>query len=248
MKSHLTKYLTEVKNSFSPFYKEKPFNGYNSPTPTLGISLPTLRSLLKNGYSFFSKPPNEILEIWDYIWKNAIYMETMGQAIRFYEKKSLNLNELKTILSWVDRCNNWAHSDGLSDIYSLALEENPSFMLPILKKWNKSSCPWKRRQSVVSLLYYSRARKKYLPYETLISFITPLLNDNHYYVQKGVGWTIRETFNIYPIQVKNFLEQNVLLIQPGSWQAATEKLEKPIKAKLTELRKARKRKSLNAKE
>jgi hypothetical protein len=29
-------------------------------------------------------------------------------------------------------------------------------MLPTLRKWNKSRNPWKRRQSVVSLIEYAR--------------------------------------------------------------------------------------------
>ncbi len=236
-------HLNEVEEAFNPYLNEKSNNGYNSPTPTLGISLPTSRMLLKKGYSFFSKTPDEILKIWDFIWKNAKHVETMGQAIRFYEKKSLSENELATILSWVDRCDNWAHSDGLSDIYSLALEENPQIMLPVLEIWNNHNNPWKRRQSVVSLLYYSRARKRYLEYEKLISLVSNLIQDKHYYVQKGVGWAIREIFNLYPEQTEKFLLENVLKIQPASWQASTEKLSKSFKSQLTELRKSRKRKA-----
>ena len=138
-----------------------PGNHYNSPTPTLGLSVPQSRAALKAGYSFLRYAPDRVLEIFDHIWKNGKYFEEMSQPIYHYEKKSLSVDEFNTISGWIEKCDNWAHSDGLSSIYARALEEMPELVLPVLQAWNRSDNPWKRRQSVVSLLYYARLRKKY---------------------------------------------------------------------------------------
>lgn len=232
----MQKHLKEVSLALNIYPNLKPGNHYNSPTPTLGLSVPQSRAALKNGYSFLSLPPEEILASMDYIWNHGQYFEEMSQAIYFYEKKSLSRSEFQTISTWIDRCDNWAHSDGLSSIYSLALEENPPLVWPVLTKWNLDANPWKRRQSTVSLLYYSRARKKVLPFESLIKMVKPLLRDGEYYVQKGVGWTLREIFNCYPDLTMNFIEDNVQSIAPAAWQATTEKLAPEFKKHLKILR------------
>lgn len=229
--------LNEVIRVLHSYPNLKPGNHYNSPTPTLGLSVPQSRAALKNGYGFLHGTRENILSTWDYIWNHGKYFEEMSQAIYFYEKKSLNQTEFVTIANWINRCDNWAHSDGLSSIYSLALEENQQLVWPVLQKWNQNKNPWKRRQSVVSLLYYARARRKRLPFDDLMKMVIPLLHDSEYYVQKGIGWTIREIFNCYPEQTMRFIEANVKKISPAAWQATTEKLGKDFKSRLLTLRK-----------
>ena len=54
----------------------------------------------------------------------------------------------------------WDGSDELSSIYSrfLEVDELASQVQEVLRSWNRSPNPWKRRQSILSLLYYSRSR------------------------------------------------------------------------------------------
>ncbi|MGM0601318.1 MAG: DNA alkylation repair protein, partial [Candidatus Rifleibacteriota bacterium] len=121
-------------------------------------------------------------------------------------------------------------------IYSRALEEKPELVLPVLNKWNTSDNPWKRRQSVVSLLYYSRLRKKVLPYKVMIKMVKNLLDDKAYYVQKGIGWTIREIYNCYPELTISFIKNHIKQIAPAAWQATSEKLPKDLRKKLVKQR------------
>jgi len=230
--SKLDEYLQEISNRLASFQRIKPGNHYNSPTPTLGLSVPQSRSALKKGYSFLKLSPAGVLEAFDHIWNNAVYFEEMSQSIYFYEKKSLTENQFKVISGWIDRCDNWAHSDGLSSIYAQALEEMPALVMPTLKKWNNDENPWKRRQSVVSLLYYSRLRKATPNFAIMTAMVEALLDDPEYYVQKGVGWTLREIYNLHPKQTLDFIEKRVRQISPAAWQASTEKLPTIVKARL----------------
>lgn len=224
--------LSEVSNRLRAFPNLKPGNHYNSPTPTLGISVPQSRSALKDGYSFLHLAAEEILTAFDYIWNNAKYFEEMSQAVYFYEKKSLTARHFKVISGWIERCDNWAHSDGLSSIYARALEEMPDLAMPVLREWNRDANAWKRRQSVVSLLYYSRLRKKAPKFKIMIEMVEALLKDPDYYVQKGVGWTLREVYNLHPEATLDFINKNVGIISPQAWQASTEKLSRQVKQQL----------------
>lgn len=234
----LNKYLHEVQHELRALPGIKMGNHYNSPTPTLGLTVPQSRATLKNGYSFLNLDRISILSVFDHIWNHAVYFEEMSQAIYFYEKKSLIQQELMTIVSWIERCDNWAHSDGLSSIYARALEENQQLVWPVLKTWNSSANPWKRRQSAVSMLYYSRLRKSWPPFQQMIEMIEPLLNDGDYYVQKGLGWTFREIYNLFPTETLGFIQTNLKKISPAAWQASTEKLPPDIKTELMKSRKS----------
>ncbi len=230
------KYLQEVKNRLSLYESIKPGNHYNSPTPTLGLSVPQSRAALKSGYSFLKYNPETVLKIFDHIWKSGSFFEEMSQSIYFYEKKSLTAQEFQTISGWIEKCDNWAHSDGLSSIYARALEEMPELVLPVLQRWNNSNSLWKRRQSVVSLLYYARLRKRIPEFELLISMVRNLLEYTEYYVQKGVGWTIREIYNCYPQLTLRFIKTHVNQIAPAAWQATSEKLPIQLRKELVKQR------------
>ncbi len=111
--AELKDYLKEVSQKLASLPDQKPGNHYNSPTPTLGLSVPQSRACLKSGYSFLSLSPDAVLKVFDHIWDNAVYFEEMSQSIYYYEKKSLSESQFKVISRWIDRCDNWAHSDGL---------------------------------------------------------------------------------------------------------------------------------------
>ncbi|QAU25443.1 hypothetical protein EO087_08525 [Dyella sp. M7H15-1] len=57
----------------------------------------------------------------------------------------------------------------------------------LLEVWNHSTNPWKRRQSILSLLYYHRSRKVMLPSSRILSLIERLLADENRFVQKAIG-------------------------------------------------------------
>ena len=94
---------------------------------------------------------------------------------------------------------------------------------------------------MVGLLFYSRFRKKVPPFKTVISFVERHIDDDHYYVQKGVGWTIRECWNVYPKETFLYLKKNAHRVPPAGWTAATEKLRPQEKKILTQLRRTKAR-------
>ncbi len=201
---------------------------------------PAHRMLFKQGYSFSKLPSSEQLKIWDYIWKNSPDAWTGIQPFFYLESKMKNkeflLDSWKTIKHWQKAVGNWGSCDALAKIYTKTLESIPDEVLPQLEKWNKSTNLWDRRQSVVSLLYFSRTKKVVLPYDTIIKFIDILLNDKEYYVQKGVGWSLKELYQVYPKETLKYLGKNIKKISSIAFSPATEKLKKKDKEKLKKLR------------
>lgn len=248
----MKKYLREVESRLkalkppvnpSKWKAESYIGGGKSKLLYLNIKIPRVRAEYKKGFSFSKLPEEQQWKIWDYIWNHSDIFEVM--LLSSYWVASRPFAEVfahrQLVLHWVNRVDNWAHSDELSAHYAKLLEHNADVLMPVFKKWNVSKNPWLRRQSMVGLLFYSRFRKKIPTVKTLLPFIERHLDDEHYYVQKGLGWALRETWNVYPRETFMFLKQHAAKIPPAGWTAATEKLSTKDKQILTKIRGAARR-------
>lgn len=216
--------------------------------PMLGLTVPQQRAEFKKGYGFSKEPLEAQLLVWDYVWKNAKTHEAKIQA-------ALYLGSLKPIedvdfvwsvtKEWPESMNCWDQSDEVSKAFSYMFEEKPGLLYPQFKAWNGHENPWKRRQSIVSLFCYAALHKKHPPLKKVLPLVKPLLGDEDYYVQKGVGWTLRETYNVYPMEALDFVLKHAGDIHPDAFSAAIEKMtpaeKKQVKTLRKELRKPARR-------
>lgn len=210
----------------------------------LDVKIPDVRNAFKQGFSFYHPKNKDIdvaktLKIFDYIWKNSNYFEVLLLPSYFVSTLTVEqkIKFKKILFSWIKKIDNWALSDELSAHYSQILE-NDSNVISVYRKWNRSKNPWERRQSLVGILFYSRFRKKALPWGEIKEFINPLLKDKDYFVQKGLGWCLRESYNIYPESTYKYIYAQAGVIHPAAWYACNEKLTSQQKAELKKKRSA----------
>lgn len=226
--------MTSVDILLKGYLKGKQFTSHcqgDDGLERIGLRVPVVREAFKREFGQSDHLTKKERDFWDKIWRDSRFMESMSLAIYAFQYRSLNKAELTLIKKWVSKVKCWEHSDDLSKIFALAVEENPDWMMATLKKWNKSKNLWERRQSLVGLIEYHGKRKKVLPFKTLISFIRPLLTDQEYYVQKGLGWTLREIYCLYPEKTMSFFEKNLNSIHSTAYSAAVEKLDKKTRQK-----------------
>jgi 3-methyladenine DNA glycosylase AlkD len=203
--------------------------------------VPAQRQLTKHKYSFSHLSFDEQILIWDYIWKHAGNSWAKIQAYfyceKFAHKKKELLSGWEILKTWQEYVVDWGECDALAKLYTKILEIIPEKVAPVLRQWNRSSNQWKRRQSVVSFLYFSRTKKKFLLFKEIVKSVDNLLDDKEYYVQKGVGWTLKELYQVYPKPTFKYLKQNIKKIKPAAYSPATEKLTLKEKQELKQLRK-----------
>lgn len=207
-----------------------------------GLSAPLQKKLAKAGFSFHGQDKIHNFLIYHDIFLQAPSHEGKNMAFLFLEHHLKHIPaeiRLKKLPEWVRVIDNWAHSDYLSKFISRLIENEVTEeqMMKYIFKWNKSKNPWERRQSLVALFYYARTKKRHVSFEDSIHLISPLLNDSEYFVQKAVGWTLRECYNVYPKPTYQFILNHSQDISSTAFSAACEKMSIKEKEKIKQLRK-----------
>ena len=249
MKPTINKYTKEVeeslarlslKNDGEKAAKLKKYIG--TKCDVFGIVTKNQKSQFKKGYSFHSENRDATFLIYDAIYKNTKLFEAKNLAFLYLEKnhKTISIGlQLKTLVTWVNHVDNWAHSDTLSKYLTRLLErkETKQELLSIIKKWNDSDNLWERRQSLVSLFYYARTKKEFIDFDTSIKLIKKQLDDTEHYMQKAVGWALRECHTVYPKQTYVFINEHIKNISPTAFTTCIEKMTEAQKTTLKQKRK-----------
>ena len=86
------------------------------------------------------------------------------------------------------------------------LKNNPEQIMSITGKWNKSDNIWLQRMSLLFQLKY----KKETDTTLLFGYIRNLSGSEEFFVQKAIGWVLREYSKTDAVAVKKFISENTL--------------------------------------
>jgi 3-methyladenine DNA glycosylase AlkD len=230
--------LTAIGN---PELGEAIRNDRGSELEHMGIRFPELRRRVKQGFSFYDQPDEEVLEVWDSLWRSSPYGDVLFAALEYYApivKKHVSPGLWPVVRDWSDRVDNWCHSDLLSSLYSRVLERYPDVVFPQIHRWNAAEGEWLRRISIVSLVHYSGRNAVFLPLERVLPLVSNCLGDSRHYVQTAVGWVLREMGEVYPDDVARYLETHASAMSASAFSRAIERRSPDSRAQLAELRRA----------
>lgn len=206
----------------------------------LSLSMPKLQLALKT----FKKTPaesysEELLNDMQALWFESQIWEAKMFSLYWLikQKDEFLVKNAKAILKWVHIVDNWAHSDAYCSVVARMDDAAPALLQPTLIAWNKNKNSWLRRCSMVSLYYYSRQRTNHASFKLAAQLVNPHFEAPEYYVQKAVGWTIREMYNVYPDETLRYIKLNNPKLSSIAWVAASEKLPPQVKKPLLKARK-----------
>jgi 3-methyladenine DNA glycosylase AlkD len=205
----------------------------------MGISFPDLRRRVREGFSFYSLPDHQTLKVWDALWQSSPWGDVLFAALEYYAprlRRHVDPGFWPVAREWAGRVDNWCHCDGLSALYSRALERYHDDVYPQLCEWNAAESEWLRRISLVSLIHYSGKNAVFLPTDEVLPLVSDCLADRRHYVQTAVGWVLRETGNAYPEEVAAYLKAKAPMMGAGALTRATEHWPPEERAKLRALR------------
>lgn len=147
---------------------------------------------------------NDFLLLGDKLVSTGKYEEASFAISFFYSNKDkLTAETFDKLGNWLEKwIMNWAHTDVLSGRVLSYFFTHQIIELESLKEWNESESKWKRRAVPVTLI---DVLKTDIPLKKLFSIIEPLMLDTEKFVQKGLGWFLREAWKIYPEETEKFL-------------------------------------------
>ena len=188
-----------------------------------GIKMDERRLICKN-YMAKQEPPEGkelrdiIRELWALPERDFQYfaVELLIKSKKQWDEKDIILFEYLLVQkSW------WDTVDFLANqVVGPWFLKFPEHIKPVTGRWNKSENIWLQRMSVLFQLKY----KKQTDLKLLYKYIINLSGSDEFFVQKAIGWILREYSKTDPAEVKKFLNMNQL--KPLSVREAKKVMEK----------------------
>jgi 3-methyladenine DNA glycosylase AlkD len=204
-----------------------------------GLSREAVRAATQMSPQLSALSLSDQLTVWAEFYHGSTSYDELAAALRWMSRKPQRAVVLKNpelIFKLQSKIDNWANSDALADLVAAYVDLHPRAGLKQLRKWNASKNPWERRQSLVGLYFYARMRKRKIRATTSLPLVKNLLRDRHYFVQKAVGWTLREIYQVDRKAQVTFVRENVAQISATAFFATAEKYTDKERAQIKKIR------------
>ena len=170
----------------------------------IGIKTPERREIFKN---FFKEYKNEEKIDWEFVnkcWENK-YREFQYIAADYLKnmKDKLTIDDIPKFKQLILKKSWWDTIDNLDmTIGALALKD--SNVNKILLEWSLDENIWLKRIAIDHQLL----RKEKTNTELLEKILKNNLGQTEFFINKAIGWALREYSKTNPEWVKNFIEKN----------------------------------------
>lgn len=170
----------------------------------LGIKSPQIRMLQRQLIAEHGLPPFENLDViasqlWDLPQREFqhLAMNLIGKFEKKLEPKFITtLEHLLVTKSW------WDTVDALaSHPIGMMFKRYPNIKLKYLEKWRKSKNIWLRRTTLLFQLGY----KNETDFDLLCDLIRDNLGSEEFFINKAIGWSLRQYAHTNPAPVKKFV-------------------------------------------
>jgi len=174
-----------------------------------GIKKPKRAVIQKQWFSIIPKDFTQenkrelVLELWQKEEREFHYV-AMDFMAKWKDKELVSedsefIEFLLTNHSW------WDSVDALASNYlGRYLRLFPKQRETVIKSWRKSENRWLRRSCLIFQLRY----KSQTNFELLKSLILEFKHEKEFFIQKAIGWSLREYAKTNPVSVRNFVEES----------------------------------------
>jgi 3-methyladenine DNA glycosylase AlkD len=181
-----------------------------STMPYHGVPVPLLRRICKAQFAGleFEDAADWQSRVLD-LWRNARFREERYAAIQLAaHKKALPYQTPGSLKLYEELIVTGAWWDYVDEIASHRvgpiLREHPAPMRRKMLTWSKSTDMWKRRTSIICQLAF----KETTDLELLYACIEPSLGSREFFLQKAIGWALRQHAWTDPGEVRRYVRLN----------------------------------------
>ena len=174
----------------------------------LGIKSPQLKAsfrliIQENGLPALNELDAVIRELWNLTEREYQYL-----AISLVERleKKLPTTAIETLEFMITHRSWWDTVDNISHSVGVHFKRYPDVCEKYLAKWRASKDIWLSRTAILFQLDY----KEETDFELLKNIIQENLGSNEFFINKAIGWALRQYARIDPNAVKKFVSSTPL--------------------------------------
>lgn len=185
----------------SKAYLRNQFECFGIPTP---LRRTICRAYMKRELPTYTNLQKITKEMWQLPQRDFQYfaVELMAARKKEWDPKIIRLFEyFITHKSWWDTVDHIA-----SELTGPYFTFFPKQIKTITSKWNSSENIWLQRSSIM----FQKAYRKRTDTELLSAYILNLVDSKEFFIQKAIGWSLREYSKTDPVWVKNFVKKHPL--------------------------------------
>lgn len=197
-----------------------------STMPYRGVTMPEVRRIAKTALKEYPlRDQSHLIATVTGLWDNAEHREeryaalTILQVPKHRPWRDLTLLPLYEHLVITGRW--W---DLVDDIATHAIGEllraHPAEVAPVMRFWASDDDLWRRRAALVCQV----GAKSETDADLLGDIITPAMDEQDFFVRKGIGWALRDYARTDPDWVGAFVVEHAYELSPLSIREATKHL------------------------
>lgn len=170
----------------------------------LGIATPLRRTLTKGHYAQAKKLPHVDWDFVDRCW-DCKFRELQYVAVGYLQAVTDQLSDrdIPALKNLVTRKSWWDTIDGLDRVVGAIALKDPQ-LNDVLLEWSQDPNMWVRRVAIDHQL----PRKTRTDTELLARIIINNFGDKEFFINKAIGWALREYSKTDPQWVRDFIEQH----------------------------------------
>jgi 3-methyladenine DNA glycosylase AlkD len=165
-----------------------------------GVALPNMDVAIRESLGDLSQ--DEALDLCRSLWREPVW-DLRIVAGRILARKSMapDAGVWGFVTGRLVDLDGWAVADNLAPVASRCLIEDPD-RLDAVEAWIESPHLWTRRAALVFTLPWAKEKRD--P-ERMLGWAALLADDRQWFIQKAIGWWLRELSKRDPKRVRRFL-------------------------------------------
>lgn len=206
------KYLSALINEFQKKSNEEIAKGQKkymrNKFEFLGIKTPLKNEILKAHYKKFGYPEKSKMNNYvKFLWKQK-EREFQYVAINFCEKltKKFVPEDIEIIEFMIENKSWWDTVDGIIKLNKAYFQKFPELVNKHTEKWINSENFWFNRSALLFQLNYRDKMDK----DLIFKYIQKVVDSKEFFVQKAIGWILRQYSKFNPDAIIEFVNNNKL--------------------------------------
>ncbi|GIN42002.1 DNA alkylation repair protein [Heyndrickxia sp. FSL W8-0496] len=173
-----------------------------------GLRAPLVKEVFKNFISYYSIQQNELKDLITYLWvKEEREYQMIAILFLNHYKKWLREEDLTLIQYCITHKSWWDSVDSIAtNILGHYMKTYPQHIHPTTEKWLESNDIWLQR----SILLFQLKYKTNTNLSILFNSILFLKDSKEFFIQKAIGWALREYSKVDSEKVIQFVESTDL--------------------------------------